>query len=145
VRVRQASLAPQLRKSPGATGSQTGFAGGFSIPGALTPGGTGPGTSGPSVTGSTAAPTALPATGPTGTGRVASPIPPSPEAARDTMSALQRGWQLGRSEADTGTDASISVFAPRKSPSGQAFDSPGPDAETADTEPGDSGDERGGE
>jgi hypothetical protein len=150
VRVRQASLAPQLRKSPAATGSQAGFAGGFSIPGALAPdatgpGTSGPGTSGPSVTGSTAAPTAIPATGPTGTGPVASPIPPSPEAARDTMSALQRGWQLGRSEADAGTEASISVFTPRNSPSGQPFDPHDPDAETTDTEPGDSGDERGGE
>jgi hypothetical protein len=61
------------------------------------------------------------------------------------MSALQRGWQLGRSEADGGTEASISVFAPRKSPSGQPFDPHEPDAETTDTEPGDNGDERSGE
>jgi signal transduction histidine kinase len=29
----------------------------------------------------------------------AEPAPPSPDAARDTVSALQRGWQLGRAEA----------------------------------------------
>jgi signal transduction histidine kinase len=149
VRVRQASLAPQLRKSPAATGNQTGFAGGFTIPGELAPGATGPdtagpGLSGPSVVGSVAAPTGGPASGPTGTGS-ASPIPPTPEAARDTMSALQRGWQLGRSEADAGTEASISVFTPRKSPSGQAFDPHQSDAESAEADTGDSGDEPGGE
>ncbi|HTX85544.1 MAG TPA: nitrate- and nitrite sensing domain-containing protein [Streptosporangiaceae bacterium] len=150
VRIRQASLAPQLRQSPDTAGTQTGFAGGFSIPGALAPGATGPdvtgaGSHGPSVTGSAAVPPAIPASGPTGTGPAPSPIPPTPEAARDTMSALQRGWQLGRSEADEGTEASISVFTPRKSPSGQAFDPHDPDAEATDAEPGDSGDDRGGE
>jgi signal transduction histidine kinase len=153
VRIRQASLAPQLRQSPEApeaAGTQGGFAGGFSIPGALAPGATGPdaagpGTYGPSVTGSAAVPPASPASGPTGTSPAASPIPPTPEAARDTMSALQRGWQLGRSEADAGIDASISVFTPRKSPSGEAFGPHDPDAEASDTEPGDSGDDRGDE
>jgi hypothetical protein len=61
------------------------------------------------------------------------------------MSALQRGWQLGRSEAEAVTEASISVFAPRKSPTGEAFVPEDPGAESTDTEPGDSGDERGGE
>jgi signal transduction histidine kinase len=150
VRIRQASLAPQLRQSPDTAGTQAGFTGGFSIPGALAPGAsgpdtTGPGSYGPSVTGSESVPPAIPPSGPTGTSPAPSPIPPTPEAARDTMSALQRGWQLGRSEADAGTEASISVFTPRKSPSGQAFDPHDPDAEATDAEPGASGDDRGGE
>jgi len=145
VRVRQASLAPQLRQTPEAV-TQTGFPGGFSIPGGLAPGATGPdaarpGTYGPSVTGSAAVPPVVPAE----TSPAPSPIPPTPEAARDIMSALQRGWQLGRSEADAGSEASISVFTPRKSPSGEPLGPHDPDAEATDAEPGDSGDDRGGE
>jgi hypothetical protein len=59
------------------------------------------------------------------------------------MSALQRGWQLGRSEAETVADASISVFAPQKSPTGQAFGPDDSDADSTDTDTADSGDERG--
>ncbi len=61
VRVRQASLAPQLRDS--GSGSR------------------------PIVMSDDAQ------------GSPAAPVLPSPEAARDTVSALQRGWQLGRAEA----------------------------------------------
>lgn len=138
VRVRQASLAPQLRDSPSAAGAQ---AGGFALPSALSPVATGPSASGSSASGSSA----IPASGPAESSPAADPIPATPEAARNTMSALQRGWQLGRSEAETAADASISVFTPQKSPSGQAFGPDDSDADSTDTDPADSGDERGGE
>ena len=64
VRVRQASLAPQLRNR-----------GGFAAPG----------------------------NGPSG---------PSPEAARSTVSALQRGWERGRSASGTADPASGTVLSP---------------------------------
>ena len=72
----------------------------------------------------------------------AGPIPATPEAARNTMSALQRGWQLGRSEAEIVADASISVFTRHKSPTGQAFGPDDSDADSTDTGTADSGDER---
>jgi hypothetical protein len=60
------------------------------------------------------------------------------------MSALQRGWQLGRSEA--AAESLDSVFTPRKSPSGQSFDPH--DTGTGSNDPGDpadSADEHSGE
>jgi signal transduction histidine kinase len=75
VRVRQANLAPQLRNRGQAMGPA--------------PAGAGSGEPGP---GAPAASSAGVAPSP--------PAGPSPEEARSTMSALQRGWQLGRAEAD---------------------------------------------
>jgi signal transduction histidine kinase len=84
VRVRQASLAPQLREAPA---EESGFiSGGFSLPVRRTP---------------AAEPVAertddIDAPQPT-------VAPTSPEAARNMVSALQRGWQLGRAEARFGS------------------------------------------
>jgi signal transduction histidine kinase len=79
VRVRQASLAPQLKDAPP---DEPGFvSGGFSLPGRRPP-------------------MADPAPErPTDTEDPESGVAPtSPEAARDMVSALQRGWQLGRAQ-----------------------------------------------
>jgi signal transduction histidine kinase len=84
VRVRQASLAPQLRDAP--PPAESGFVtGGFSQPGRR--------------------PTAEPADARADdTDQPAVAVPPaSPEAARDMVSALQRGWQLGRAAASPET------------------------------------------
>jgi signal transduction histidine kinase len=118
VRVRQASLAPQLRNSPPAEG-----AGGPATAGAVAGSGT-------------------PETGsvPSSASGAASPLPPTPEAAWNTVSALQRGWQLGRSEEAT-ADPSVSVLRPRKSPSGQWFDRYDAETGSGDTDPADSADE----
>ncbi|HXZ65795.1 MAG TPA: ATP-binding protein, partial [Streptosporangiaceae bacterium] len=78
VRVRQASLAPQLRDAPPA---EPGLARGFSLPGRR------PSAAEP--------PAPAPAESPSADAGIA---PASPEAARDMVSALQRGWQLGRAE-----------------------------------------------
>ncbi len=78
IRVRQASLAPQLRDTPADSAVTPRPAdSGFTLPrrGAYAA--------------DSAAPTAM---------RPADPGPASPEAARDIVSALQRGWQLGRSD-----------------------------------------------
>jgi len=151
VRVRQASLAPQLRHSPGpaspsAPGSGAGFASaGFS--------GTGFGSAG--LGGRLARPTAggatppgaaagpgtpdTPAAGPGAPGPT--PATPEPEAARNTMSALQRGWQLGRSEAAAAADPTVSVFTPRKSPSGHSSGPYEDETGPSDPNPADSADE----
>jgi signal transduction histidine kinase len=77
VRVRQASLAPQLRDAPPPDESAF-VTGGFSRPGRRPP-------------------QAEPAARPDDIDRPAAAVPPtSPEAARDMVSALQRGWQRGR-------------------------------------------------
>ena len=123
VRIRQASLAPQLRDPlPPAA------AGGPAAAGAV---------AGPDRTETRSAPP-----GASGTG---SPAPPTPEAALNTMSALQRGWQLGRSEGATAADPSVSVFTPRRSPSGQSFDRYDEEAGSTDSDPADSADDRSGE
>jgi anti-sigma regulatory factor (Ser/Thr protein kinase) len=72
VRVRQASLAPQLRESAGAAHAQQ-FVPAPQMPGELA-------------------------------AESAQPSDPSPDAARSFMSALQRGWERGRSMADQLTD-----------------------------------------
>jgi signal transduction histidine kinase len=78
IRVRQASLAPQLRETSPETAAAPGAVdGGFTLP-----------RRGAYVADS-AAPVPM---------RPADPGPASPEAARDIVSALQRGWQLGRSD-----------------------------------------------
>ena len=85
IRVRQASLAPQLRDSsptaPSAGSAFSSSAGNGHVP-----------PPGPSATGFFT-PRPVPHTSPVQTSA------PSPEAARNTVSALQRGWQRGRSEA----------------------------------------------
>jgi signal transduction histidine kinase len=84
VRVRQASLAPQLRDAPA---EESGFvSGGFSLP-ARRP---------PVAEPVAAEPDDIDAPQPTA-------APTSPEAARDMVSALQRGWLLGRAEAGFGS------------------------------------------
>ena len=75
IRVRQASIAPQLRDTPPSAIAEPGPAGGFALPRRGVP-----------------APDSLAAQAPGEAG----PEPTSPEAARDMVSALQRGWQLGR-------------------------------------------------
>jgi hypothetical protein len=69
-----------------------------------------------------------------------SPEPATPEAARNTMSALQRGWQLGRSEA--AAESTDSVFTPRKSPSGQSFNPYDSESGSNEPTPADSTDEQ---
>ena len=116
IRVRQANLAPQLRKSAPRAAADAGAGIGF-YSGAAPAAGNGrlrPGDSAidpfaPRRSG-----------GPAG-GDSGAPLA-SPEAARNTMSALQRGWELGRSEAGQAADQpSGSGY----SPSGYA---PGPSA-----------------
>jgi signal transduction histidine kinase len=77
VRVRQASLAPQLRDTPPASAAEPGPVAGFALP----------------RRGAPAADSVAPAAP-----WPADPDPASPEAARNVVSALQRGWQLGRAD-----------------------------------------------
>jgi signal transduction histidine kinase len=78
IRVRQASLAPQLRDTPAeATTEPEAVEGGFTLPRRRT----------------SAADFVAPAAA-----RITEPGPATPEAARNVVSALQRGWQLGRTE-----------------------------------------------
>jgi signal transduction histidine kinase len=164
VRVRQANIAPQLRNlppaSPSAPGGEPGLGqAGVSQAGVSQAGFSGgritrPAAGGASSTGAVAGPGALetPAAGPgmssptpaAGPG-TSSPTPATPEAARNTMSALQRGWQLGRSEAAAAADPTISVFTPRKSPSGYSFDPYDAETGSNDPDPADSSDEHNGE
>jgi signal transduction histidine kinase len=112
VRIRQASLAPQLRPDPpqgngagrdGAAGQGAGGQGaggrpdggrtGMGLPVRVRQASIAPqlrdgGTAGASATGSAAPPAG----------------PPSPEAARNTFAALQRGWERGRSAAGSAPD-----------------------------------------
>ena len=122
VRVRQASLAPQLRNSPPTAEA-----------------------SGPAATGAVAA-SGTPETAPVAPepSGAANPVPPTPEAALNTVSALQRGWQLGRSE-EAAADPSVSVLRPRKSPSGQWFERYGAETGSGDADAVDSADDHSGE
>ncbi len=116
-RVRQASLAPQLRASPPqrrTTVASVGPVGGST-------GSTGP-------------------TGPTGSSGPTGPSGPSPAEIRQTMSALQRGWQEGRSQrmsdpvsAEPATGSSAGAIPPI-SPSGPDSAGGGADDSTADKE-----------
>ena len=110
VRVRQASLAPQLRDSGPPRPASFGPAGLRAVgspsgadPPAVTTPGTGSSGISPEGTG-TAGPEHTATPPPRGIDVFAAanrPTDPavSPEEARNTVSALQRGWQLGRSEA----------------------------------------------
>jgi hypothetical protein len=90
IRVRQASLAPQLRQTPPPAEPNVGL-GFFSGP-APTAG------NGRLRPGDSAIDPFAPRRSAAATAGEAGPELASPEAARNTMSALQRGWQLGRSE-----------------------------------------------
>ena len=163
VRVRQASIAPQLRNAPPPPpAGENGFSG--SGLAARNPGASGAsparmprsgslpaaphGASPDSVHVQPPAASAPVAPPPSDSPAAASPTgatPASPEAARNIMSALQRGWQLGRSEADSADSVDFNVFAPRKSPSGQAFGPYEPDAGSTSSDEADGADEHGGE
>lgn len=110
VRVRQASLAPQLRNAGQARPASFGPAGLRAVgnPSGVDPsagGTTGTGSADSSADGTeTSGPDRAGSAPPRGIDVFAAanrPTDPavSPEAARNTVSALQRGWQLGRSEA----------------------------------------------
>ena len=91
-RVRQASIAPQLRGTgPAPAGRPASQAGGHGFA-----------TFAERLPGSAASRGPLPAP---------APEAPEPEAARNTMSALQRGWQLGRSEAEASEPGSSAFSA----------------------------------
>jgi signal transduction histidine kinase len=117
VRVRQASLAPQLRKPPSSPPADTSLGAGF-YSGATGAPGTArrPGDS--DIDPFAPRRSAARATSDSGSHLA------SPEAARSTMSALQRGWQLGRSEAEHGT--SPGQPSSGYSPSGYPPDDSGP-------------------
>ena len=131
VRVRQANLAPQLRNTPPpAPPSQTGFGGSRFGRAAGSGGPVPPAHADPAEAAATQA-------GPPATG---GPQPASPEAARNTVSALQRGWQLGRSVAAAG-DPAVPAFLPRRSPSGRSFSPVDADADRGEQDPVESADE----
>ncbi len=94
IRVRQASLAPQLRNTPPRPAPEANVGMGF-FSGPAPTGGNGRLRPGDSAVDPFAPRRSAPPAG----GDSGIPLA-SPEAARNTMSALQRGWQLGRSEAD---------------------------------------------
>jgi signal transduction histidine kinase len=142
VRVRQASLAPQLRnsppvpESPAAPGSDAGFGqAGFRRGPVIGPADGGAAPAGAVAESSSPRTPARP--------MASGPAPATPEAARNTMSALQRGWQLGRSKA--AADPAVSVFTPRKSPSGYSFGPYDAETQSKDPDPADSADEHNGE
>jgi hypothetical protein len=123
VRVRQASLAPQLRNSDAARPAGFGPAGLRAVssqsgagPSAASTPGTGPSGTSPEGT-DTAGPERAATAPPRGidvfaaANRLTDPAV-SPEEARNTVSALQRGWQLGRSEAAAMESAGMKPSVP---------------------------------
>ena len=106
VRVRQASLAPQLRNSTPRAAAETSVANGF-YSGPDPAAGAGPLRSGDSAIDPFAPRKFATRAGADPGGAIA-----SPEAARSTMSALQRGWQLGRSEAEQAATQSAGGYSP---------------------------------
>jgi signal transduction histidine kinase len=123
VRVRQASLAPQLRNSDAARPAGFGPAGLRAVssqsgagPSAASTPGTGPSGTSPEGT-DTAGPEREATAPPRGidvfaaANRLTDPAV-SPEEARNTVSALQRGWQLGRSEAAAMESAGMKPSVP---------------------------------
>jgi signal transduction histidine kinase len=140
VRIRQASLAPQLRDSPprpagaGSSWAGSGMAGAggtaaWTPPDALRrDGSSGPAVSSAGPAGATPDP-AGPASG--------GPALTTPEAARSMVSALQRGWQLGRSEAADEGSTDLPSREPTSPLPRRTKDSAAPptDAEPADAEP----------
>ncbi|MGH3302421.1 MAG: sensor histidine kinase [Streptosporangiaceae bacterium] len=102
VRVRQASLAPQLRDTP--PPDESGFvSGGFSLPVRRSP------AAEPAAARPDDSERPPPAT-----------LPTSPEAARNMVSALQRGWQLGRAAAPPEPDPEATGEWPETDNSGEA-------------------------
>jgi signal transduction histidine kinase len=116
VRVRQASLAPQLRSTPPRPAADANAGMGF-FSGPAQAGGNGRLRPGDSAVDPFAPRLSAPPAG----GDSGVPLN-SPEAARNTMSALQRGWQLGRSEADQAAAPPSGGY----SPSGYSPDLSGP-------------------
>jgi signal transduction histidine kinase len=128
IRVRQASLAPQLRKSAPRPAADAAAGIGF-YNGTAPAAGNGrlrPGDS--AIDPFAPRRSATPVGGDSGT-----PLA-SPEAARNTMSALQRGWELGRSEAGQAADQPPGGYSPSgyaPGPSGP-HEMPTPLADSAD-------------
>jgi hypothetical protein len=105
VRVRQANLAPQLRDAP--PHAEAGFvSGGFALPGRRP---------------LAAEPAAAPSDD-TGRDPDRGAPPTSPEAARDMVSALQRGWQLGRAAAPAPAESETTAEWPKPDETGEAGD-----------------------
>jgi hypothetical protein len=108
VRVRQANLAPQLRDAP--PPAEAGFVtGGFSLPGRRP----------------LAAEQASARPDDTSPSPDHGAPPTSPEAARDMVSALQRGWQLGRAAAAAPTESETTAEWPKPDEPGEAGDGSG--------------------
>ena len=138
VRVRQASLAPQLRNAGPPRPASFGSAG---LRAVASPSGVGPsagstpgtGSSGPGPEGTDAGRPEQRSTAPprgidvfAAANRPADPAV-SPEAARNTVSALQRGWQLGRSEAAAMEPAAMKPAVPPAGDSDVAAEPADPD------------------
>jgi hypothetical protein len=128
VRVRQANLAPQLRNSPPPPPAETGFGTGF-YSGATAGSGTARLRPGDSAIDPFAPRRPAPRAAADSGSHLA-----SPEAARSTMSALQRGWQLGRSEAGpgAGNTAPPAGYSPSGYPPGESGPHQTPPADSAD-------------
>jgi signal transduction histidine kinase len=121
VRIRQSSLAPQLRRDPPqgngagrngagvqATGSTPdGGRTGMGLPVRIRQASIAPQLRDGSPAGASAAGAAAPPVG-----------PPSPEAARNTFAALQRGWERGRSTAGSEADLRSAPEPPEGEPPG---------------------------
>jgi signal transduction histidine kinase len=151
MRVRQASLAPQLRNTAPRPAAETAVGNGFFSPAAQAA------ANGRMRSGDSAidpfAPRRTMHADPSPDTRSALA---SPEAARNTMSALQRGWQLGRSEAEqapggyspSGYPPDLS--GPHQLPATPTTSTTGPAARgpysagtgTTDSDPADSADQR---
>ncbi len=144
VRVRQASLAPQLRNTTPRPAPEPIAGNGFFSP--ATPAG-----------GRRFMPresAAARVTPRQSAAAESSPSMASPEAARNTMSALQRGWQLGRSEAEQDAASGSGSYpsrasgphefptTPTTSTTGQARAPYAAGPPTAEPEPADSADQR---
>ena len=116
VRIRQSSLAPQLRRDP-PPGNGTGRNGagstadagrtGMGLPVRIRQASIAPQLRDGSPAGASAAGAAAPPAG-----------PPSPEAARNTFAALQRGWERGRSAAGSAPDLRSAPEPPEGEPPG---------------------------
>jgi signal transduction histidine kinase len=125
VRVRQASLAPQLRESPPRPAADTSLGAGFYSGASAGSGRLRPGDS-------AIDPFAPRRSAPYAAADADSQLA-SPEAARNTMSALQRGWELGRSEAEQGAGQPPGGYSPSGYPPGETGPHEIPTTSTAST------------